>query len=198
MNTPLTGAVILGAGFSRRFGNADKRLARLPDGRTVAETTVAIYCEAFSACRVVLRTDDDELAEILRPFTVELVFTADAAAGMGHSLSAGVQNIDWDWTFVALLDMPWVSTATLCELIAATTAEPAPTIVQPLYRARPEAPAHPVGFARSLLPELAATHGDQGARSVVQAHRETTVRVASDDAGLVRDIDSPEDIPARG
>ena len=194
MNAATTGAVILGGGYSRRFGDADKRLATLSNNLTVAATTVATYCEAFAACRVVLRTDDEALAEILDPYPVKLVFTDEAASGMGHSLAAGVRGLDWDWTFIALLDMPYVCAATLGQLREATATAGDAWIVRPRYRPAPETPAHPIGFHRALLPELKTSRGDAGARHVLEAHRDQICWVDCDDIGIIRDIDAPEDL----
>lgn len=193
MSTPAVGALILAAGFSRRFGEADKRVADL-NGRVLADVTVSLYSSLFDACRVVLRPDDDALAARLARFPTEIVTAADAHKGMGHTLAAGIEEVGWQWTFVALLDMPFVKADTLRTLIEVARAEHTATIIMPRYKARPEEPAHPVGFNAQLLEELARTSGDQGARHVVRAHQADTRIVALDDPGLVRDIDTPADL----
>ena len=63
---PRVGAILLGAGFARRFGR-DKRTAPLGSS-TVAETTLGRYAEAFDVLRLVVRTDDDALAELAAPY----------------------------------------------------------------------------------------------------------------------------------
>ena len=42
--------------------------------------------------------------------------------------------------------------------------------------------------------ELAALTGDDGAKSVVAAHRDAFVRIDVDDAGALRDVDRPSDL----
>ncbi len=193
MSAPRVGALILAAGFSRRFGEADKRLAEL-DGRVLADVTVDLYSSLFDACRVVVRPEDDVLAERLARFQVETVVAAEARQGMGHTLAAGVTGISWQWTFVALLDMPFIKAATLSKLIDTARAEETATVIRPRFRERPQAPAHPIGFHATLLGELARLSGDQGARDVVQAHKADTRVVEFDDPGLIRDIDTPADL----
>ncbi|MGL6044682.1 MAG: nucleotidyltransferase family protein, partial [Sandaracinobacteroides sp.] len=51
---------------------------------------------------------------------------------------------------------------------------------------------NPVGFARSLWPELMAVSGDRGARGLLE--RLGAVEVKVDDPGILRDLDRPEDL----
>lgn len=54
-------ALVMAAGYSRRYGDADKRQARLADGRTLLATTVARIEQAFLQVRVAIREEDDAL-----------------------------------------------------------------------------------------------------------------------------------------
>jgi len=186
------GAIILGAGFGRRFGS-DKRIAQLGE-HTVAEHTVARYAVVFDLVRVVIREDDDYLAELLRRFDVEIVRTRDAHLGMGHSLAAGINGLSWDWAFVALLDMPFISHATLCELRQQAAALSHAAIIRPRYAKAPQSAAHPIGFHSTLFAELGQCYGDTGARAVLQSHAHQVIEVFTSDPGTVRDIDAPGDL----
>ena len=191
------GAVLLGAGFGRRFGS-DKRLALL-GSQTVAETTAAIYADAFTAVRIVLRTQDHALIERLDRFG-EIVLTDQAHRGMGHTLAAGFADVSWDWGFVGLLDMPFIAPVTLQHL-QDRAADSEQQIIRPLLKrglgAEQKAPhGHPMGFHRCLFRDLQALTGDQGARSVVQANPERIEDIDLSDTGIVQDIDRPEDLPA--
>ena len=191
------GAVLLGAGFGRRFGS-DKRLALLGD-HTVAETTAATYAEAFKTVRIVLRTEDHALIKRLDRFG-EIVLTDQAHRGMGHTLAAGFADVAWEWGFVGLLDMPFIAPLTLRHL-----QERARNSEQQIIRPRlkrslrvdHKAPhGHPMGFHRRLFHDLQALTGDEGARSVVQANPERIEDIDLSDTGIVQDIDRPEDLPA--
>ncbi len=188
------GAVILAAGFGRRFG-ADKRLARFKD-QTVAGTTVSLYRQVFEHVRVVLRPEDDALRAALAGQDITIVTAADAKAGMGHSLAAGVTGLAWRYAFVALADMPFLRRDTLATLAAAAEASGWDAIVRP-HVEHPDAPAqtHPVGLPADLFEEARASRGDQGARALLARHTDRIVWVAVDDHGVWRDIDRPEDIP---
>ncbi|SDI05822.1 nucleotidyltransferase family protein [Pseudomonas panipatensis] len=179
-------ALLLAAGQGRRFG-ADKRLARLGDGRTLLAASLANARAAFSEVLVVVRADDEPGALGL-PLASPLLRCAQAEAGMGHSLAAGVAALvdgAADSVAILLADMPWIAPATLAQLAA--QADPR-RIVFPLYRGER---GHPVLFGRAFWAELCALHGDEGARAVLQAHREAWLAVEVADAGVLRDVDTP-------
>jgi molybdenum cofactor cytidylyltransferase len=197
MTAPLGGVIVLAAGRARRFGS-DKRRHRLADGRPMLAHSVERYAGAFPRCIVVLRPDDPAPEELIpnsaHDPSVHFVRAPDADLGMGHSLAAGARAAHgWDYAFVALGDMPWVDPATLARLRAvmedALVAGRARTIVQPVHAG---VPGHPVGFAAAFLPELELLQGDEGARALLQRHRDEVQRVEVEDAGVLRDLDSPE------
>ena len=194
MTQQQVGAVILGAGFSRRFGS-DKRLHEL-GGSSVAEITVNNYRAAFKNVRVVIRPEDDELANLLESFDVELLKSENAESGMGHSLSDGVTNLDWHWAFIALLDMPFIKRETLTSLQkpAKQTDPQIYKIIRARLNSDPKRATHPVGFHRSLFHELKRCTGEVGAKTVIQKYSSETHIIESEDNGLCLDIDKPSDL----
>lgn len=200
----MIGAVILGAGFGRRFGS-DKRLhpfkRNLDKTVTVAEATLAKYTQVFDEVRVVIRPEDVELTEKLSAFPATLVIAEEAHLGMGHSLAAGFSQLSWTWAFVALLDMPFVKIATLTELKNAAGKSSQAGILRPvLAPGYPESGAsgHPVGWHHSFFPAIETTQGDAGARGLLREQSRLITDIEVDDPGIVRDIDTPADIPTSG
>lgn len=180
-------ALILAAGQGSRFG-ADKRRAHLPDGSGLLARSVERALEVFGEVRVILR-DGERAEDFGLPSTCRVIHSPDAALGMGHSLAAGAASLaDSDAQAVAILlgDMPWISPATLHQLADAATAS---TILFPLYEGQR---GHPVLFGREFWPELEQLSGDEGARAVVQAHRDCCVMLSVADAGVLRDVDTPD------
>ena len=157
----------------------------MADGRTMLETTLAAYGDAFETIFLVLRAADEPWTSL--PGAVQPVYAADSALGMGHSLAAGVRAArHLDFLFVALADMPDIRAETLGRLKDAMTG--AASIVQPVYRGTP---GHPVGFGRRHFPALESLKGDIGAKGVVAAHGDRTLRIEVDDPGVLTDYDVP-------
>jgi molybdenum cofactor cytidylyltransferase len=62
-------------------------------------------------------------------------------------------------------------------------------IVVPRYNGKR---GHPVIFSRKLFSELLAAPVDQGAKAVVNAHRDDTLEIDTEAEGVTVDIDTPE------
>ena len=194
MSNKIIGALILGAGYSRRFGS-DKRLYNF-EGSTVAETTVLTYSKVFDHIKVVIRPEDDCLVNRLKKFNVELIKSENAKYGMGHSLSDGIVGTPTHWSFIGLLDMPYIKATTLQTLktMAIDADHTKVRIIRARYLAHSDWQTHPIGFHSSLYQELAETTGDQGARTILGAHSQQTAQLDSNDMGLCKDIDIPSDL----
>ena len=184
--------ILLAAGSSERFGG-DKLVAPLPRASDDVEAGTPI---GVAACRhlvgavpetvAVVRSGDRALADLLRQAGARVVECERAEEGMGASLACGVQATSTaDGWLIALADMPWIRPATIAMLVSAL--RQGADIVAPSFSGER---GHPVGFARRHYAALAALSGDQGARAIVIANRATQQLLATDDAGVVRDIDT--------
>lgn len=190
-----SGALIIAAGFSRRFGS-DKRLFRMKGDEPLIIASLRPYRAVFANVAIVVRSSDSELTHMIgtrlgRHLPI-IIPTAQAHLGMAASIADGVRTLaDWDYLFLGLGDMPYVKSETLARLKAemdAARVDRAARIVVPMYQ---DAPGHPVGFSREFFAELIALTGDRGARSVIDAHPAHVRRVDVDDPGTVTDIDQP-------
>lgn len=182
-------ALVLAAGQSRRFG-ADKRLARLADGRTVLQASLANALEAFDRVSVVIREDDD-LATLDLPAAVEPIRTPRAARGMGASLADGVMAIrQYPCKAFAILlgDMPWIPVVLMKRLASQAEAD---RILLPVHGNRT---GHPVIFGHAFADALTRLDGDQGARAVLVEHGGRCRRLEVGEPGVLRDVDHPEDV----
>lgn len=179
-------ALVLAAGSSVRFGG-DKRRALMADGRSLLVHSVERACAMFDDVRVVLR-DGERGEELGLPAACRVICSADFTQGMGHSLAAGAASlVDSEAQAVAILlgDMPWVELETLGLLAREASGA---TIVLPCHAGQQ---GHPVLFGRDFWPALMRLTGDEGARSLVRAHPDSCVRLAVEDAGVLRDVDTP-------
>ncbi|NOX51564.1 MAG: nucleotidyltransferase family protein [Gammaproteobacteria bacterium] len=194
------GAVILAAGFGRRFSaleaGSDKRLYALGNN-TVAQTTVATYRRVFSQVRVVVRPDDNKLINQLDDFDIEVCIAKDAHQGMGHSLAAGFENLPWRYAFVALLDMPFILNSTLNTIKTHALKHP-DKFIRPHYvdamGKRSTAFGHPIGIPSQYFSEVTKSSGDTGAKRLLQAHVDLVLGLDLNDPGIIQDIDVPGDL----
>ncbi|MEX2334450.1 MAG: nucleotidyltransferase family protein [Pseudohongiella sp.] len=188
-----TGAILLAAGLSRRFGSI-KLNALLPDGSTLLEKTSRLLQSNISEIIVVTRPallDAGVLANT--GFTrQQIVVCPDADQGMGHSLAFGIRSLPahWDACLVCLADMPFINASTLQQIHTRASRD---RILIPTYQ---QQRGHPVAFGRDFFTELTQSRGDTGGRDVIKNHPDQLVLVELDDIGILQDIDTPEDLPA--
>ena len=188
--------ILLAAGGAVRFGG-DKLLEPLPAptddcdaGTPVGIAACRHLAAAVSETIAVVRPHDLALAECLRDAGARVVRCSRADEGMGASLACGVQSVpDADAWLIALADMPWIKTSTIA-MLASALANGA-DIVAPSYQG---ARGHPVGFSQRHFAALAALTGDEGARNVVISNRSALSLLETDDAGVLRDIDTRSEL----
>jgi molybdenum cofactor cytidylyltransferase len=138
----------------------------------------------------VVRPGDPALVAALVGAGARIVVAARADDGMGASLAAGIAAADGaDGFVVALADMPWVAPATIRLVVEALRG--GASIAAPRYLGKR---GHPVGFAAAHRGELAALSGDVGARAIVEAHASSVTFIDVADAGILADVDVPEDL----
>ena len=181
-------AILLAAGFARRFGS-QKLLARIADGRYVVEAAANSLLAATGQV-IAVTGADTELRRVLENCGCQVVVNSHAEEGMGTSIAAGVcagRNAG-GW-LIAMGDMPFIRAATVTRVLAAM--ETTDGIVIPTFEG---ARGHPVGFAPKFGIELMALSGDEGARSVVAAHLDQLKLLAVDDQGVLADIDTTDDL----
>jgi molybdenum cofactor cytidylyltransferase len=185
--------LLLAAGRGTRFGG-DKLLARLASGDLAGEPVGVVALRhlrlAVPEVVAVIRDDDRALAAELGANGARIVRCANADDGMGASLACGVQaTANAKGWLVALADMPWITAATIAR-VAAAVADGA-LLAAPFHAGER---GHPVGFGAACYEALAALTGDEGAKGVVAAQRDRVVRIDVDDAGILRDVDTPLDL----
>ena len=184
-------AVILSAGESSRMGRPK---ALLPiAGRTFIEKIVAaLKASRVGKIIVVLGHNADEMKRRIEPLPVTILINPDYQLGQISSLQVAVRYLDEDENcegmLVHLVDHPYIDSA-LVDLIIERFHASKKLIVVPRYRGKR---GHPVLFARRLFAELLAAPLDQGAKAVVNAHRNDTLEIDTEDEGVAIDIDTPD------
>ncbi|KQY35086.1 molybdopterin-guanine dinucleotide biosynthesis protein MobA [Caulobacter sp. Root487D2Y] len=194
-------AVILAAGAGRRFAEQSggrKLLAPFEGRPLVAGALDAAF--GSPARRVLLVTGGDlELAAIARDHAralgreddLDIVVAARAAEGMGASLGAAVAALspEIEAVLVFLGDMPRVPAGLAQALLDALT--PGFDAAAPRFAGRR---GHPVLFGGACFAALRGLSGDVGAREVLASIGERLALIDSPDAGVLFDVDRPQDL----
>jgi molybdenum cofactor cytidylyltransferase len=184
-------AVILSAGESSRMGRPK---ALLPiDGQTFVERIVgALKQTSVDKVIVILGYNADEMRRSIEHLPVEILVNPDYNLGQLSSLQVAVRHLetiaDCDGMLVHLVDHPYIDAKLVNKMIESYYTN-GNAIVVPLHNGKR---GHPVIFARKLFAELLAAPMDQGAKAVVNAHRDDTMEVETQDPGITIDIDTPE------
>lgn len=200
-----TFAILPAAGHSRRIG-CPKLLLPLADGRALIEQVLSAWrASSVDEIVVVMRRDDAPLAKlcagprttIVQPDVDPPDMKASLAAGIAYLREAQRPMVDDAW-LVAPADMPLLMAHSIDAVIAAyqqqlaardaTIANPPTQIVVPYFAGRR---GHPVLLPWSISAEVAALGKDDGLKQLIARHPLLTVDVA--DAGILIDVDTPED-----
>ena len=187
--------LLVAAGRGRRFdpsGVRSKLEARLGGAMVAVRTAQALLacCDHVIAA---VRPDSVALAEQLRLAGCEIV-PVNGEEGMGTSIACGARAALRQPHLRVLLvqpaDMPWLEADSVRQ-VAQAAAGAGQLIVLPTFRGQD---GHPVRFDASLVPALAQLSGDRGARQLLSSH--PPLRMPVDDAGVVKDLDTPADLQA--
>jgi molybdenum cofactor cytidylyltransferase len=188
--------LLLCGGSSTRFGG-DKLLAAIPGAE--AEGPIAVRAAAnliagAGSALAVIPPGAAALARALASTGCEIVESDRTARGMGASLAAAVAASESaaGW-IVALGDMPLILPSTIRAVADALVAG---ALIAAPVSAGGGSRGHPVGFAAALRSELLALDADQGARSIVERHRDRVRLVPVDDPGIYVDLDTREQLAA--
>jgi molybdenum cofactor cytidylyltransferase len=186
----LIAAVILAAGLSKRMGGPKQILP--VEGEPMLGRVLAVFRRSMvGEVVVVLGAEAQQIRETVRFKDEKVVINIRYREGMGSSLRLGIEALGdgTDAAIIALADQPFLSPATVDSIIEAHARTGAPIVVPVYHGGR----GNPVLFDRSLFPQMLEVHGDVGAKSVVESHADEVLEVAVDDAGIIFDIDTPDD-----
>jgi molybdenum cofactor cytidylyltransferase len=181
--------LLLAAGSATRFGS-DKLSHRLPHGVAMAVQAARHLRSGLARVVAVVKPGTEGLALQLKNEGCEVVVCANAAEGMGASLACAARAAGKaEGYLVALADMPFVRPTSVAAVRDAL-ASGAP-LAAPYFRARR---GHPVGISGAFFHLLLACRGDEGARALLQQNEQRLVKVPVGDPGVIRDIDTPDDL----
>ena len=185
MNRAGIAGVILAAGASSRMGQPKALLEY--QGEAFLRRLAGMLGEACGRVVVVLGYDAERVRTAV-PERAVITVNPEPERGMLSSLQCGLRAAgDAEAVLFLPVDYGAVRSETLARVAAeAGTAE----IVVPVFEGRH---GHPV---RAIMQDLLVLPATAQARDVIRRHRAATRYIIVDDAGVVNDVDTPEDYRA--
>jgi len=182
--------LILAAGGSRRFGRP-KQLLPFAGGTLLGHVLgVARGCR-FEQLVVAIGGAADEVRSGVDLSGVDVVENRAYGEGCSSSIAAALAVVAPRTDLLVLLlgDQPGVTPAVVAALVGGRGDAPLAVVRYDDGR------GHPIAFARSVFPDLAALHGDRGVWKLLDRRADDVVEVPV--AGLIPlDVDTEEDYRA--
>jgi len=169
-------------------------------GKTMIENVVEKAIKSrLNEIIVVLGYKSEIIREYIEKYSnrskpVKIVYNPDFRRGLSTSLKAGLKAINRESRAAVfiLADQPLIKIETINQLIEVHSSMDC-LIVAPIYRGRR---GNPVLVDRRLFEEIFKLEGDVGARPLIKRYVNRVVYVATNDPGVIMDIDTMEDYSA--
>jgi molybdenum cofactor cytidylyltransferase len=193
LDRPQLAGIVLAAGASSRMGQT-KALLPIQPGHTLLGRILDTLSEASLDPLIVVsraRLDIAAAWNHARSSGVIQTINPDPSRGQLSSLLCGLDALASDppAILLTLVDIPLPRVDTVRSLIDTWQRTRAP-LVRPVHGRRH---GHPVIFGATLLMALRAADPAEGAKPLVRAFAGRGVDVVVDDAGVLLDIDTPDD-----
>lgn len=188
-------AVVLAAGRSVRMGGANKLLTQFEGVAMITRVIRNLRGSQADPIIVVTGHDRERMLQALSGEAVTCVDNPDYGSGLSSSLRRGLAALPRgiDAVLVCLGDMPQINATHVDRLIAAFDPTEGHEICVPLFHGQR---GNPVLWAIRFVPEMMRASGDVGARALLETHASAIYPVQMNDAGVLLDIDTPEDLDA--
>ena len=182
--------VVPAAGASTRMGRA-KALLEVEGVTFLRRVVRALSDGGCSAVVVVVPEGSDDIAREAGAAGATVLTNPDPGEGPVTSLRLAIDALANDVDAIAYLpvDHPLVSADSVAELIQAFRSSGSPLALPTFGEKR----GHPAIFARVLFDDLLDPMLEGGARTVVHRHLASAFILASEDPGVIADIDTPDD-----
>ncbi len=186
----MIGGIVLAGGRSERMGRP-KALLRAGEGSFLDRAVHTLRAGGCEAVVVVLNRRDPDVAVLSERSDAHAAWTEADDGEQIDSLRVGLRALppSCEAAVVLPVDHPLVKPETVGALIETYRKQQAP-VVRAVHKGRH---GHPVLFSAATFDELLQGDLPAGARGVVRGHARDRVDVEVDDAGVLVDVDTPED-----
>ena len=177
--------IMLAAGNSRRFGS-NKLLYEI-DGKPMYQHILEkLMTVANTPKSITVVTQYEEIEQEARTLGTKVYINPHPDEGISSSLKIGLKaNKDADACLFTVSDQPWLTTATIHQLIDLfKTSQKGIACVSCQGKL-----GNPCIFTKKYYEELLSITGDRGGKSVIAAHREETAVLRVCNVKELMDID---------
>ena len=185
--------VVLAAGESRRMGQLK---ALLPFGTyTVIEQVIQPLLHADLAdVMVVLGHRSADIAKVLAPWPVHVLYNPDYRQGMTTSVQVALRYITPlpDAYLLVLVDQPHLGLTPVRQVLSGFR-QTGKGLVIPTYNGKR---GHPIVLAARYRQDVLALGPDQGLNIVTRGHPDDTLEVPMSADDILRDMDYPAEYEA--
>ncbi len=187
----MTPILILAAGSSSRMNGRDK-LAEPVDGVPLLRHLAFEALQTGEPVFVALPRMDHPRSLLLEGLNIVILACPNSDRGMATSLREAVAQLpDCDRFLVLAADLPELTTQDMAAVISA----PSPESNALIWRATTATgkPGHPVLFDNSIRSEFLELDGDEGGKSIIATHGETTEFESIPENRALCDLDTIDD-----
>ena len=135
---------------------------------------------------------DEDLQTWARQNGVTVAINPDPDRGMLSTIQEGIAALGGSKGEILLVspaDLPHLQPETVAELLRKVIETGAP-LALPIYHGKR---GHPLAIAPRLVPEIATLDPNIGLKQLRDRHEAELLEVEVEDAGVVQDVDTPED-----
>lgn len=193
-NAPRVAGVLLAAGTSSRFGDANKLLASYQGAPLVRHAARTLVEAGLAPLVAVVGHQRDQVAAALDGLGFEIVENPHYDEGQATSVRCGVEALeaggdDVDAAVFALGDMPAATPESVHALVDVYRTSEWTALAAAFEGRR----GNPVLFDRRHFDDLTDVSGDTGGRRLLKTGDRSAL-VETGDPGVRRDVDTPDDL----
>lgn len=187
----MTVALLPAAGASRRMGRP-KLLLPVNGRPMVAGVVEALRGGGVQEIVLVTAPGDEDLQTWARQNGVTLAINPDPDRGMLSTIQEGIAALggsEGEILLVSPADLPHLQSETVSNLLRKMIETGAP-LALPTFRGKR---GHPLAIAPGLIPEIDTLDPNVGLKQLRDRHEAELLEIEVEDAGVVQDVDTPED-----